>query len=421
MPCRCHNGANGSKAPKGRRGTRAEGHHQAVRFAGGQRPDRSVCVPGTGARPARRERRRQDDPDERALRAAPAGRGRDPAGRQEGPVQLAEGRHRGRHRDGAPALHARTGVHRGRERHPGHGGNAPVRPARPAQGPQRRARAVPALRARGRPGRPGGGPAGRHPAAGRDHQGAGQGRVRAHPRRADRGAHPGRGRRPVPHHQAAEGRRHVHRLHLAQAQGSSGDRGHDHRAAPRRGGRPEGAVRDRGRARRDDGRPERAAEGQQGRRQARRGRARRPGPDGRGRDRPDLGERDVVPGPRGRDPRPGRRAGQRADRAVRGAARAAAGLVRAHPAERPRPHPQHAPAAAARGGRLHPRGPAGRRAGQRLLGGRQYGPGQLRPAAVLLGHQPRPGRHRQQRGGAGAGVRRPHPVRRHAGGHAVRR
>ena len=123
--------------------------------------------------------------------------------------------------------------------------------------------------------------------------------------------------------------------------------------------------------------------------QARRGGARRRGPDGRGRDRPDLGERDVVPGPRGRDPRPGGRAGQRADRAVRGAARAAADRVRAHPAERPRPHPQHAPAAAARGGRLHPRGPAGRRAGQRLLGGRQHGPGQLRPAAVLLGHQPR--------------------------------
>ena len=32
-----------------------------------------------------------------------------------------------------------------------------------------------------------------------------------------------------------------------------------------------------------------------------------------------------------------------------------------------------------------------------------------------------PGRHRQQRGRAGAGVRRPHPVRGHAGGHAVRR
>ena len=181
------------------------------------------------------------------------------------------------------------------------------------------------------------------------------------------------------------------------------------------------AVRHRGRARRDDGRPERAAEGQQGPGQARRRGARRRGPDGRGRDRPGLGERDVVPGPRGRDPRPGGRAGQRADRAVRGAARAAADRVRAHPAGRPRPHPQHAPAAAARGDRLRPRGPAGRRAGRRLLGGRQHDPGQLRPAAVRLGHQPAPGRHRQQRGRTGGGVRRPHPVRGHAGGHAVRR
>ena len=72
--------------------------------------------------------------------------------------------------------------------------------------------------------------------------------------------------------------------------------------------------------------------------------------------------------------------------------------VRAHPAGRPRPHPQHAPAAAARGRRLHPRGPAGRRPGRRLLGRRQPRPGQLRPAAVRLRHQPAPGRHRQQRG-----------------------
>ena len=229
---------------------------------------------------------------------------------------FAEGRHRGRHRNGAPALHARARVHRRGERHPRHGGNPPVWAARPAQGPPRRARAVPALRARGRPGRAGGEPAGRHPAAGRDHQGAGQGGVRADPRRADRGAHPGRDRRPVPHHQAAQGRRHVHRLHLAQAQGSPGHRGHDHRAAPRRGGRREAAVRHRGRARRDDGRPQRAADGEQGCGQARRRGARRRGPDGRGRDRPGLGERDVVPGPRGRDPRPGGRAGQRANRAV---------------------------------------------------------------------------------------------------------
>ncbi len=38
-------------------------------------------------------------------------------------------------------------------------------------------------------------------------------------------------------------RRHVHRLHLAQAPGSPGHRGHDHRAAPRRGGRASGRRR----------------------------------------------------------------------------------------------------------------------------------------------------------------------------------
>ena len=80
---------------------------------------------------------------------------------------------------------------------------------------------------------------------------------------------PAEARGPVPHHQAAEGRRHLDRLHLAQAQGSPGDRRHDHRAAPRRGGRPGVAVRHRGPARGLDGGPERAAEGGQGPGQAR--------------------------------------------------------------------------------------------------------------------------------------------------------
>ena len=67
------------------------------------------------------------------------------------------------------------------------------------------------------------------------------------------------------------------------------------------------------------------------------------------RDRPDLGERGIVPGPGGRDPRRSRGPGQRADRAVRGADGAAAHDGRAGDAERPRPHPCHA-ATAARAG-----------------------------------------------------------------------
>ena len=93
------------------------------------------------------------------------------------------------------------------------------------------------VRARRGPGRAGGGPAGRHPAAGGDRQGAGAPGERADPRRAHGGADPGGDRGAVPHRAPAAGRRHVGHLHLAQAQRGPGDRRHDHRAAPRRGGR----------------------------------------------------------------------------------------------------------------------------------------------------------------------------------------
>ena len=239
-----HDGAGAGL--KGRRGTRAERHHQAVRFAGGQRPHQPVRGPRPGARPARRERRGQDDPDERALRPAAARRGRDPGRRDRPPAAIPEGRDRRRHRHGAPALHARAGVHRCGERDPRHRGNPAPRPARPAQDPQRRPRALPQLRPAGRPGRPGGEPAGRPPAAGRDHQGTRPGSHRADPRRADRRAHPGRDRGPVPDHPAAARRRQVHRLHLAQAQGSPGHRGHDHRAAQGGGRRGTASVGQRG-------------------------------------------------------------------------------------------------------------------------------------------------------------------------------
>ena len=84
------------------------------------------------------------------------------------------------------------------------------------------------------------------------------------------------------------------------------------------------------------------------------------------------------------------RAGQRADRAVRGAdGPAAHGRGPGH-AERPRPHPGHAGPAAARRHRLRPRGPPGRRADRRLLGGRQHGARRVQPAALRLRHHPQP-------------------------------
>ena len=85
---------------------------------------------------ARRERRGQDDPDERALRALPARRGHDPDRWPRGRDPVAAGRDRARHRHDPPAFHAGELPDGHRERR-----------AR-ARGPGRRAR--PALRHAGR-------------------------------------------------------------------------------------------------------------------------------------------------------------------------------------------------------------------------------------------------------------------------------
>ena len=104
------------------------------------------------------------------------------------------------------------------------------------------------------------------------------------------------------------------------------------------------------------GRQERAAAGQQDAGEARRHGPRRGRAHGGRRRRPGLGERVVLPGAVRGNPRHRRRAGQRADRAVRGADGAAAHSGRQHHAERPRPHPRDTPAAAAGGRRVRPRG-----------------------------------------------------------------
>ena len=124
-----------------------------------------------------------------------------------------------------------------------------------------------------------------------------------------------------------------------------------------------------------DGRPGRAAAGEQDARPSRArscssvdrpDRGRRPG-------RP-AGERAVVRRPRRGDPRHRRGAGQRADRAVRGADGAAARRGRLGHAERPRPHPRVAAGPAAGGRRLRPRGPQGRRPRRVVLGSREPHP-----------------------------------------------
>ena len=89
----------------------------------------------------------------------------------------------------------------------------------------------------GRPGRAGRGPAGRRPAAGRDHQGAGQRRQGADPRRAHRGAHAAGDRRAHGDHARAQGAGHLDHLHHPQAARGQGRRRPDHRDPARQGRR----------------------------------------------------------------------------------------------------------------------------------------------------------------------------------------
>ena len=161
-----------------------------------------------------------------------------------------------RDRHGAPALHARTGVHASPRTscwatnpRPGAGLISVGRRPGPGQGHLR------PVRLPRRPGRDGRGPARRRPAARRDHQGALPGRRGPHPRRADRRAHAAGDRRAHRDHAAAQGGRDLDRLHHPQAARGAGHRGPDHRHPPRQGrGQREPAVHGVG-ARVDDGRP----------------------------------------------------------------------------------------------------------------------------------------------------------------------
>ena len=117
-----------------RTGRRAAGDHQALPGRRRQPRHRAAGAPGRGARDRRGERRRQVDPDEDALRRAPAGRGHDPRRRPRGLLPQPVGRDRRRHRHGPPALHAGRLLHRAGERRARQRADA-RRPARPRRGP----------------------------------------------------------------------------------------------------------------------------------------------------------------------------------------------------------------------------------------------------------------------------------------------
>ena len=94
-----------SAAATGGRGP-ARRDHQAVPGCRRELQHQHRGPPRHRARPGRRERRRQVDADEDPLRHAPARRGHDRGQRHEQVVPLPGRRDRGRHRHGAPALHA---------------------------------------------------------------------------------------------------------------------------------------------------------------------------------------------------------------------------------------------------------------------------------------------------------------------------
>ena len=199
-----------------------------------ERPGRLRGARRRGARPARRERRRQEHPVQHPHRPLPRRRGRARALRAAGRLPVAARCARRRDRDGAPALPARGAVHRGRERRPRRSPRPrPLVPAPLARDRAARGRARRALRDRRRAARANLAALGRRAAAGGDPQGALPRGARPDPRRADGGADAAGGRGAV-RHPALDGRRGAHdHLHLAQAARGDGRRRPRHRAARR--------------------------------------------------------------------------------------------------------------------------------------------------------------------------------------------
>ena len=92
-------------------------HRQALRRRPRQPGHRPRRRARHDPRHRRRERRRQVDADVDPLRLLPGRLRRDPRRRQADGDPRPPGRDRGRHRHGAPALHAGRALHRARERH----------------------------------------------------------------------------------------------------------------------------------------------------------------------------------------------------------------------------------------------------------------------------------------------------------------
>ena len=230
-------------------------HHQALRQPGGQR--RHLAGPGArrGAGAAGRERRRQEHAGVDPVRPLCRRRRLDRSLRPAAAAGPAEGRAGGRHRHGAPALHAGRQPERAGQRDARHRAVvaavlAPCRGARQA-GANR-----PALRPGRGPGCAHRRPVGGRAPAGRDPQGPGARRAHPDPGRTHRGADAHRGGVAVRHAAPADRAGPVGDLHQPQARrGAARVAAHRHparrqadRGAAGRGCRQGHAGRDHGRA-----------------------------------------------------------------------------------------------------------------------------------------------------------------------------
>ena len=406
-----------------RTAARAPRDHQALRRPGGERRHRPRRRPGRGARPPGRERRRQVDADERALRAVP----------RRTPARSASTASRCRMRSPRDAIDAGIGmVHQ-------HFMLIPVMTvtenivlaSEPREGPlldyskarqtvldlsQRYGLAV-------RPDGAGGGDRRRPAAAGRDPEGALPQGAALDPGRADRGADAAGGDTSCSQIVGALKEQGTSIIFITHKLGEVLEVAD--RITVLRRGKAVATVATAGTTEREpgraDGRPVGAAAGREGRRPARRapplgarpGRARQPRPRGRA--------RSLVRGEGGRDRRHRRRRRERPERAGRGDHGARETDVRQHRRRGPRDRRPRRTGQLRGRRRPHPRGSPAPRPRARLHARREPRPARLPQSARVPLGVPASTRDCRARPAASERVRRARRRARHARGLALGR
>ncbi len=240
----CHSDACGHHAvvgclrrPAGRGGAARPRGHQVVRRSHGARRRRPGAARRPGARPRRRERRRQVDVDEGARRCLLPGRGHDRGWRRTRPLRPPAPGPARRDLDGLPGVQPAAGALGRREHLPG-SRTAPPGVGRHREDAARHPGAARGPRSHRHPSRAAGAHAvGRRAADRRDRQGD-QLRCPRHPDgRADRRARRPRGRAALRHHPWSHPPRGRDPVRVPPAQGGLRPLRHHHRPQGRPAGR----------------------------------------------------------------------------------------------------------------------------------------------------------------------------------------